>query len=302
MSRREQELRRARRAPARDAVRIAGEDRAEKRSLPIAPPWRALRPPASRRHLLQPARRRHGRAAAAPLDRPRPTAGRSTSWPDAARWSAAPTAARTPARPRGCPPDSTSMRARRGCSGSRFMRCAERRDLAVAHRAELLEQRERGVHAIRRRRVEPLERPADCRPTRGCRARRRTDRRGGSPARRAAAADRLDPTAGGRVRDRRGRRGRPAGRRRPRESARAPASRSRGPVVARDLVQPGVDDGGHAGNRERRLGDVRRENHARPRTVRGDRAILLVRRQRSVQRHDVDAGSDDGRGRPAARD
>ena len=61
-------------------------------------------------------------------------------------------------------------------------------------------------------------------------------------------------------------------------------------IEARDLLKAGVDDGRHAGNGERRLGDVRGKNDARPGPA-GNRAVLLVRRKRAVQRQDVDAGT-----------
>ena len=60
----------------------------------------------------------------------------------------------------------------------------------------------------------------------------------------------------------------------PRPAVIRSSTRHRSPVgvVARDLLQPGVDDGGHAGHGQRRLGDVRGENHAAPPTGRSARS------------------------------
>ena len=71
-------------------------------------------------------------------------------------------------------------------------------------------------------------------------------------------------------------------------------------VVARHLVLPGVDDRHHVGHRQRRLRDVRRENHA-PVVRRLDRGVLLVGVERAVQRQDAKTGRrrDPARGSPS---
>ena len=93
------------------------------------------------------------------------------------------------------------------------------------------------MRSVVARPIEPLER-RDRRPTPGSTTAARTDRRGESPARDAAAADRARPTAAARCRARGGRRGRRADRR----VGRDPLGRQRVDaalgVVARDLCRP----------------------------------------------------------------
>ena len=61
-------------------------------------------------------------------------------------------------------------------------------------------------------------------------------------------------------------------------------------VVARDLLQPGVDHRGHAGHGQRRLGDVRGDDDAAAQR-RAQGQVLLVGVERSVQRDDLDAAA-----------
>ncbi len=63
------------------------------------------------------------------------------------------------------------------------------------------------------------------------------------------------------------------------------------PVVPRHLVDAGVDDGGDAWHRERRLRDVRRDDDAAARR-RAQREILGLGVERAVQRHDLDVAPD----------
>ncbi len=64
-------------------------------------------------------------------------------------------------------------------------------------------------------------------------------------------------------------------------------------VVARDLLEPGVDDRAHIGHRQRRLGDVRGENDPRPPRGR-QRGILRLGVEPAVQGHDRHAPASPG--------
>ena len=107
----------------------------------------------------------------------------------------APTAARRRALPRVQPDAARSIADRRGWSGSLCIR----RPMSVSRPALVgpkpLEERERCVHAVRSRRLEPVERAGDRRPRPGCRAPCRRDPRAGSPARDGRGGDRPGATA-----------------------------------------------------------------------------------------------------------
>src|SRR5688500_9224289 len=62
-------------------------------------------------------------------------------------------------------------------------------------------------------------------------------------------------------------------------------------VVARDLLPAAVDDASDVWHRQRRFRDVGGEDDSRP-AARCHHAILIVPRERSMQRQDVDAGAD----------
>ena len=158
---------------------------------------------------------------------------------------------------------------------------AGRRRRRPAARAAPSPRRARPAAALRTTRA-----CADRRPRRGCRARPTPDRRARSPARDAAAADRAHPTAASTT---------------PGLHAAGPAGALIGRVlrdalgleavdralgvVARDLVQAGVDDARHVRHGQRRLGEIGRENDA-PAAGRPQRGVLLVGVEAAVQRHD----------------
>ena len=262
---REQEARRPRRPPPRHAIRIAGEDRPPKpRRSPQAPSC-----PCRRRvlRLLRDLRRR-GHVAHVRRQRPlvvyrrqqiarrrRRMRRQRRGAPRAARRRARPVARRRPRR--ACAPGAGAAAA---ASSARRARVTP----LVANRAERLQQRERRVRAARPTGARTTRTSAGRRPTRGSSSTAsREIRRDGSRARRAAAADRASshsrstrpgPSAAGAARALRRRIGRHA-----LELERVDAAIL---VVARDLVQAGVDDRGDARHGQRRLRDVGGENHA----------------------------------------
>ena len=148
------------------------------------------------------------------------------------------------------------------------------------------QQLQRGVDGVRARRLEPFERPRIAAPRDDVEHRRRQiDAVDVGLAVGPQAIARVPETPDGSVRD---------------------ASRAAGAlvggvggdafglervdaalgVVARDLLQSGVDDARHAGNRQRCLGDVRRDDHAAA-SGRPERRVLRVGVERPVQRQHV---------------
>ena len=175
------------------------------------------------------------------------------------------------------------MRASRGCSGSRFMRApiAVTRPSRTAPSASSSASAASSAIAGRARRTTRTS--ADRRPTRGCRARRPTRSTrwiSGSPCGRRRSA--RVPQAAHAARTRGARRARRAA---SAESAGMRSSSSESMpairIVARDLVEAGVDDGRDAGHRQRRLGDVGGEDHAAAVDASADRRVLLVGRAAS---------------------
>jgi hypothetical protein len=154
---------------------------------------------------------------------------------------------------------------------------AECRDTPAADRPELLEQEERRLDALARRRVEPLERARIAAPGEhvehgvgeidsmdlGLAVRPQPIRL--APEAPHAAGSQASGPAGAL---RRGVGGNPL------EVQRIDAAVR---IVACDLVQAGVDDSGDAGNGQRRLRDVRGQDDA-PRRACRDGAILIGRR------------------------
>ena len=147
-------------------------------------------------------------------------------------------------------------------------RACRRSCAAATIDAEALQQRQRRLERVFARTLEPLERARIAAPRDHVEHGARTDRPGESPARGAAAADRARPTTAARSRAPAGRPGRRADRQRPRVMRSiSRLSMPRVGVVARDLVQAGVDDRGDARHRQRRLGDVGRDDDAPPRVT-----------------------------------
>ena len=181
-------------------------------------------------------------------------------------------------------------RASRGCSG--YLRNS------ASFAAELLEQRERGVQTLGRRALEEIERARIAAPGDDVEHRARRDRRDESPARDAAQHVARIPQS--------------------RRAARRGASRAAGALIGgveRDALgdemidrrSPGrsaslsaarVDDLGDPLDRQRGLGDVRREDHAATRRRR-ERALLRVDVELPVQRQDERVDRRRSRGAPA---
>ena len=174
---------------------------------------------------------------------------------------------------------------------------AERRHLAVTYRAQLPEERHRGIDSLGERRVEPLEDRWITAPREDVEHRIgeidavdlrftvRAETVGAIPeAEYPARTEPARPTGaliGGVGGD-------------PFQFQRIDAAVR---IVARHLLPAGINDAGDVRHCQRRLGDVGGENHP-ARSARGNRAILIVGRERSVQREDLHART---RGRPHVR-
>ena len=270
----------ARYAPLRNPIREAGEQRATEHALAIdwADDGRGRRPVDRRlsrgRHAW---RQPHdGRCGSA---RRRNAASRSdavvTRRPAVARRGHRSAArSRHGGRMPASRPRSKPRQPRRGPAAAAAARPTARR-VRLVDGAKPHEQRQRALERCGGGRLEPVERRRGSAPQASdVEQRRRPDRRARSPAR----AMRPQPVA--RVPEPStspapaARRGPPADRPSPRRCARSQAVDAARGIVARDLLQAGVDDGAHAGHGERRFGDIGREDDAPSRGARPQRRVL----------------------------
>ena len=301
--------------PARHAIGIAGEDRLPQRHVRVLDAGRAAdarraaraaaardRSSAPRRRRARASARRSGcsppRAASAKRSR---SASRSESPLSSARRgrchtrSRSPTSAATtqPSRPTPRASASTTSRACRGCSGKRSIRRPSGVDADRARRSRRAAARARA----------PRRPPA----AGGASSHASSSTRTPEDAKQEQRIGQIEAPDLGRILQRTRvvivLRVQPQAAPGPQASRAPRALRRRG---ARDPLhlerrharprrerrharQPAVDDRDHALDGDRRLGDVRRQDHLAPRTRR-DGTILLFGPQVAVQHDDVDAG------------
>ncbi len=282
MARREQRPRRFRRTAARDAIGVSGQQ---------CPPQPGvadvlLRPLAGERlqHVRDPDDVR--RQIPLALNRAEQIAGRRRARHNGRRrasFGEERAGERGPARAAGRDEDRGQARADRKALDA----AAAIGEPAVLHQLELLEQRDGGVDSIHRRRLEPRERARVAAPghdvehrprqidAMNLRLAVRPQSIGPVPQAQRQAGTKPAGAAGALI-------GRVLGNAFGLEAVHGAVG-----VVARDLLQPDVDDRGDARHRQRGLGDVGREDDAA--TARGfEGAVLRARVERAVKLDDFD--------------